>query len=130
MDSMEINDTSGNAWGTPAYVGRTPLPFHLVLEGGAMRGLFTAGVLDYLLEQGVLAKRTIGVSAGALVGYNYVCGAIGRTAYINLSTAMMPAISPQAISCSPEMHSASTSRSTRFPISLIRSIWTTSTAPL
>ncbi|MGI6591549.1 MAG: patatin-like phospholipase family protein [Eggerthellaceae bacterium] len=56
----------------------------MVLEGGAMRGLFTAGILDYLLQQGILAKRTIGVSAGALVGYSYVCGAMGRTAYINL----------------------------------------------
>lgn len=84
MDFTEIDETAENSWGTPAYAKRSPLPFHLVLEGGAMRGLFTAGVLDYLLEQGVLAKRTIGVSAGALVGYNYVCGAVGRTAYINL----------------------------------------------
>lgn len=68
----------------PAYVGHTVLPFHLVLEGGAMRGLFTAGVLDLLMERGIFAHRTIGVSAGALVGFNYVCGAFGRTAYINL----------------------------------------------
>lgn len=82
MDNTETRTDSDIS--TPAYVGHDTLPCHLILEGGAMRGLFTAGVLDYLLERGILAKRTIGVSAGALVGYNYVCGAFGRTAYINL----------------------------------------------
>lgn len=83
MDNTEASET-GSTWGPPAFEGRDVMPFHLVLEGGAMRGLFTAGVLDYLLEQGILAARTIGVSAGALVGYNYVSGALGRTAYLNM----------------------------------------------
>ena len=37
----------------------------LVLEGGAMRGLFTAGVLDVLMEHGVTFDGAVGVSAGA-----------------------------------------------------------------
>lgn len=42
-----------------------------VLEGGALRGLFTAGVLDYLYENNVNIDSIIGVSAGALFGVNY-----------------------------------------------------------
>lgn len=37
----------------------------LVLEGGAMRGMFTAGVMDVLMENGVDFDGVIGVSAGA-----------------------------------------------------------------
>ena len=40
----------------------------LVLEGGAMRGLFTAGVLDVLMEHGVTFDGVVGVSAGACFG--------------------------------------------------------------
>lgn len=58
--------------------------FHLILEGGAMRGLFTAGVLDYFMEQGLLASRVYGTSAGALNGLNYVAGDYGRSCFINL----------------------------------------------
>ena len=39
----------------------------LVLEGGAMRGMFTAGVLDVLMEHGIVLDGAIGVSAGAVV---------------------------------------------------------------
>lgn len=38
----------------------------LVLEGGAMRGIYTAGVLDVFMEQGLHFDGVIGVSAGAL----------------------------------------------------------------
>ena len=41
----------------------------LVLEGGAMRGMFTAGVLDVLMEHGLTTDGTIGVSAGAVFGW-------------------------------------------------------------
>lgn len=37
----------------------------LVLEGGAMRGMFTAGVMDVLMENGVDFDGVIGVSAGS-----------------------------------------------------------------
>ncbi len=43
----------------------------LVLEGGAMRGLFTAGVIDVWMEQGINFDGVIGVSAGAAFGCNY-----------------------------------------------------------
>ena len=50
----------------------------LVLEGGGMRGSYTAGVLDCFMEKGVEFSSVYGVSAGALIGANYVCGQIGR----------------------------------------------------
>ena len=50
----------------------------LVLEGGAMRGLFTAGVMDVLMENGIEFDATIGVSAGACFGCNYKSRQIGR----------------------------------------------------
>lgn len=55
----------------------------LVLEGGSLRCLFTAGVLDVLMEQGVDFPAVAGVSAGSLSGINYLSGQIGRTARIN-----------------------------------------------
>lgn len=51
----------------------------LVLEGGAMRGLFTAGVMDVLMENGIVFDGIVGVSAGAAFGCNYKSGQIGRT---------------------------------------------------
>lgn len=51
----------------------------LVLEGGAMRGMYTAGVLDAMMEQGIKADTVIGVSAGAIHGCNYVSGQKGRS---------------------------------------------------
>jgi hypothetical protein len=42
----------------------------LVLEGGAMRGLFTAGVTDVMLEENIVFDGMIGVSAGAAFGCN------------------------------------------------------------
>lgn len=50
----------------------------MILEGGAMRGLFTAGVIDILLEQGIEVDGVIGVSAGAAFGCNYKSRQIGR----------------------------------------------------
>lgn len=50
----------------------------LVLEGGAMRGLFTAGILDVLMEEGVTFDGVIGVSAGAAFGINFVSQQPGR----------------------------------------------------
>lgn len=56
----------------------------LVLEGGALRCLFTAGVLDVMMEQEVEASCVIGVSAGALSGVNYLSKQVGRTAKVNI----------------------------------------------
>lgn len=68
----------------PAYINGAVLPCNLILEGGAMRGQFTAGVLDFFMDQGLWFKRVIGVSAGALCGFHYVAGDIGRSCYLNL----------------------------------------------
>ena len=56
----------------------------LVLEGGAMRGLFTAGVTDVMLEHGVAYDGIIGVSAGAVFGCNYKSHQPGRVLRYNL----------------------------------------------
>ena len=45
--------------------------YGLVLEGGAMRGLFTAGVIDVLMENEIEFAGAVGVSAGAGFGCNY-----------------------------------------------------------
>ena len=57
----------------------------LVLEGGAMRGQYTAGVLDTLMQDGAMFETVIGVSSGALCGVNYVSQQIGRTNDINVN---------------------------------------------
>ncbi len=44
----------------------------LVLEGGGMRGVYTAGVLDFFLEENLLVDGVIGVSAGAVQAVNFV----------------------------------------------------------
>ncbi|MCF0218239.1 MAG: patatin family protein [Muribaculaceae bacterium] len=55
----------------------------LVLEGGAMRGLFTAGVIDVMMERGVEFDGIVGVSAGAAFGCNYKSRQIGRVIRYN-----------------------------------------------
>lgn len=50
----------------------------LVLEGGAMRGMFTCGVIDIFMENGIVFDGAAGVSAGATFGCNYKSGQIGR----------------------------------------------------
>lgn len=55
----------------------------LVLEGGAMRGMFTAGVLDTMMEHGIHVDGIVGVSAGALFGVNYLSGQKGRVIRYN-----------------------------------------------
>ncbi len=50
----------------------------LILEGGGTRGVFTAGVLDYFMEQGLYLPYVIGVSAGACNAVNYVSHQPGR----------------------------------------------------
>lgn len=60
----------------------------LVLEGGGMRGLFTAGVLDGLAEGGFSFDYLIGVSAGACNGVSFVSGQQGRNKRINLTYAV------------------------------------------
>ena len=56
----------------------------LILEGGGMRGVFTCGVLDNLMDRGVRFPYTIGVSAGACNGLSYMSGQRGRARYSNI----------------------------------------------
>ncbi len=56
----------------------------ILFEGGAMRGMYTAGVIDVLLEMGIKADVVIGVSAGALFGINYKSRQKGRALRSNL----------------------------------------------
>ena len=51
----------------------------LVMQGGGTRGIYTAGALDYLMEQGITFDAVYGTSAGALNGADFLSGDIGRT---------------------------------------------------
>ena len=55
----------------------------LVMEGGAMRGMFTCGVIDVFMENGITFDGAIGVSAGATFGCNIKSGQIGRALRYN-----------------------------------------------
>lgn len=56
----------------------------LVLEGGGLRGVFTCGVLDCFMDQGIRFPLTIGVSAGACNGLSYMSGQRGRAKASNI----------------------------------------------
>ena len=55
----------------------------LVLEGGALRGLYTMGIVDVLIENGIHFDGLIGVSAGAAFGCNYLSRQPGRALRYN-----------------------------------------------
>ena len=74
VDSLPLGHTSDKV--TPGCI---------VLEGGAFRGVYTSGVLDRLMQADINMDCTIGVSAGAMNGFNYVSGQIGRSGRINLT---------------------------------------------
>jgi predicted patatin/cPLA2 family phospholipase len=57
----------------------------LVLEGGAFRGQYTAGVVDTFLAHHIEFDNVIGVSAGSLCGANFVSKQYGRAAMININ---------------------------------------------
>jgi len=56
----------------------------LILEGGGKRGIYTAGVLDVFLDNGIFFDGVIGVSAGAIHGCSYVSEQMGRSIRYNL----------------------------------------------
>ena len=56
----------------------------LVLEGGGMRGLFSAGVMDVMMEHGIRFDGIVGVSAGATFGCNYKSHQPGRVLRYNV----------------------------------------------
>ena len=55
----------------------------LVMEGGAMRGMYTAGVIDVFMENDIEFDGAIGVSAGAVFGCNFISRQIGRVIRYN-----------------------------------------------
>ncbi len=55
----------------------------LVLEGGGMRGLYTAGVLEYFMEKNLFFSYVIGVSAGACMAASYLSRQQGRNKKVN-----------------------------------------------
>ncbi len=55
----------------------------LVMEGGAMRGMFTCGALDVFMENGISFDGAVGVSAGATFGCNIKSGQMGRALRYN-----------------------------------------------
>lgn len=56
----------------------------LVMEGGSMRGMYTAGVIDVLMENDIEFDGAVGVSAGAAFGCNYKSHQIGRAIRYNM----------------------------------------------
>lgn len=56
----------------------------LVLEGGGLRGVFTCGVLDCFMDNGIRFPFTVGVSAGACNGLSYMSGQRGRARASNI----------------------------------------------
>lgn len=55
----------------------------LILEGGALRGVYTSGVLDALMEHGIYIPNVVGVSAGSLNALSYLSHQPGRSQEIN-----------------------------------------------
>ena len=66
--SAEFSGASVLKWSQFSILEAMGLKRGLVLEGGAMRGMFTAGVLDVMMENGVEFDGLVGVSAGACFG--------------------------------------------------------------
>lgn len=62
----------------------------LIMEGGAMRGMFTAGVIDVMMEHGIVYDGAIGVSAGAVFGCNYKSKQPGRVIRYNVAYCTNP----------------------------------------
>lgn len=59
----------------------------LVLEGGGMRGLYTAGVLEYFKEKDLFFPYVIGVSAGSCMAASYLSRQKGRNKHVNIELA-------------------------------------------
>ena len=62
-----------------------------------MRGLFTAGVTDVMMEAGIVFDGAIGVSAGAVFGGNYKAGQAGRVLRYNLRFCKDPPVQQPAL---------------------------------
>ena len=58
----------------------------ILLEGGALRSVFTAGVLDYFMDENFYVPNVVALSASAYAGMNYISKQRGRTAEINIES--------------------------------------------
>ncbi len=68
---------------TAEPIGQDTLKTGLIMEGGAMRGMFTCGVIDVLMENGIRFDGAAGISAGAAFGCNFKSRQIGRAIRYN-----------------------------------------------
>lgn len=78
MDEIVLNPTSQ----APTFLPISSTG--LVLEGGGMRGLFTAGILDFFLDKKLHLPYVIGVSAGACHAASYISRQWGRNSRVNI----------------------------------------------
>ena len=60
---------------------KTEIKTGLIMEGGAMRGMFTCGVIDVLMQNDITVDGAIGISAGAVFGCNFKSRQVGRAIY-------------------------------------------------
>jgi predicted patatin/cPLA2 family phospholipase len=81
LANPQINAASG---GDYVALANPQINAALVLEGGALRSIYTSGVLDVLMENNLEFSCVVGVSAGALNAANYMARHIGRSAKINI----------------------------------------------
>ena len=71
--------------------------YGLVLEGGGLRGLFTAGVLDYFMEKNIVFPYVVGVSAGACNAMGYISGQIERSRRTMMHEGLEPYYGKEAL---------------------------------
>ena len=86
--------------------------FSIVMEGGGMRGLYTAGVIDVLMENEIYADSAVGVSAGAVFGWEEFFA-------ITKSTARIKDLQASGTGSPQEMYTAGNSDITNCPGSWI-----------
>lgn len=88
IGSIEVHErrTNHDARTVFKYIAKVGEPYDamLCLQGGALRAIYSAGVTDVMLDAGISFKDVVGVSAGSIMGLDYVAGLRGAAAYTNL----------------------------------------------
>ena len=79
----------------------------LVLEGGGMKGIYTAGVLDFFMDKEIAFSDCYGVSAGACHLCNFMSGQRGRSYRISVMRKMEPSHNRQSFRGGYELQSHS-----------------------
>lgn len=100
----------------------TKIKTGLVLEGGALRGLYTMGIVDVLIENNLHFDGLIGVSAGAAFGCNYLSRQPAVFCVITSAFLMIGAIAVYALGCAQATFSGP-----NLPIITCHNSWTDST---